>query len=53
MCDAWKKLVGREREELRSKTTNTTKNLYVKSGVNSFDPYFEGWTTAIETTGRV
>ena len=52
-CDTWRKFVEREREELRSKTTNTTRNSYLKSGVNSFDPYCEGWTTAIETTGRV
>jgi hypothetical protein len=29
------------------------KNSYLKSGVNGFDPYCDGWTTAIETMGRV
>jgi hypothetical protein len=38
---------------LRAKTTNTTRNSYIKSGVGEFNPYCEGWTTAIETTGQV
>jgi hypothetical protein len=53
ICDAWKLFVERERQELRCKTTNTTRNSYIKSGVNDFTPYCEGWTSAIETTGRV
>ena len=42
ICDAWKLFVERERQELRAKTTNTTRNSYLKSGVNGFDPYCEG-----------
>ena len=53
ICDAWRLFVERERQELRAKTTNTTWNSYIKAGVNNFDPYSEGGTTAIETTGRV
>ena len=37
---------------MRAKTTNTTRNSYIKSGLRDFDPFCEGWTTAIETTGR-
>jgi hypothetical protein len=52
-CDAWRKFIEREREELRAKTTNTTQNSYHKAGVGSLNPFCVGWTTAIETTGRV
>jgi hypothetical protein len=52
-CDGWRKFVAREREELRAQTTNTTQNSYHKAGVGSLNPFCVGWTTAIETTGRV
>jgi hypothetical protein len=42
MCDAWRIFIEREREELCAKTTNTTQNAYLMSGVNGFDPYYEG-----------
>jgi hypothetical protein len=53
VCDAYRIFLERERGDLRAKTTNTTQNSYLKSGVNSFNPHCDGWTTAIETTGRV
>jgi hypothetical protein len=52
ICEGWRLFIERERQELRAKTINTTRNSYTKSGVGDFDPYCEGWTTAIETTGR-
>jgi hypothetical protein len=33
--------------------TTTTRNSYIKAGVNDFDPYCDGWMAAIKTTGQV